>query len=371
MIPFFDLTQQYQSIRHEVEPAVQRVLRSTQYVLGAEVSEFEREFAAFCRSSDAVAVNSGTAALELALRAAGVGPGDEVITVPFSFVATVAAIENVGARPVLIDVDPASYTMDPGRVGAAITSRTKALLPVHLYGQMSDLDPLITLAEARGLVLIEDAAQAHGAEYRGRRAGSVGKLGCFSFYPAKNLGACGEGGAVTTSHPVLAERVRRLRDWGQSRKYVHELKGGNYRMDALQAAILRIKLRHLEAWTEARRKRAARYDALLEGSDVVTPKATDRHVYHLYVVQSEQRDALKAGLERQGIQTGIHYPTPVRLQPAYRNLGYDAGAFPVAEAAARRVLSLPMFPELPLDSVSLVCETIRSLQRVTLRRRVP
>ena len=363
MIPFLDLAQQYQAIRHEIEPAVMRVLQSTEYVLGAEVREFEREFAAFCQCQDAIAVNSGTAALELALRAAQVGAGDEVITVPFTFVATIAAIENVGARPVLVDVDPKTCTLNPDLVEAAVTAKTKALLPVHLYGQMADLDPLVAIAERRGLVLIEDAAQAHGAESQGRRAGSIGKLGCFSFYPAKNLGACGEGGAVTTNDPMLAERVRLLRDWGQSRKYVHDLKGGNHRMDAVQGAILRVKLRHLEAWNAARRELAERYNALLRDTPVVTPGllAGNRHAYHLYVVHCDQRDPLRAALEAQGISTGIHYPTPVHLQPAYRNLGYARGDFPVSELAAGRVLSLPLFPELTLQQVEQVGSAVREL----------
>ena len=361
MIPLLDLKPQYESIRTELEPEILRVLRSTEYGLGAEVGAFEQEFAAFCRSGDAIAVNSGTAALELALRAAAVGPGDEVITVPFSFVATVAAIENVGARPVLVDIEPGSYTMKAELAARAITARTRALLPVHLYGQPADLDPLLALATARGLIVIEDAAQAHGAEYKGRRAGSIGALACFSFYPAKNLGACGEGGAVTTSDPALAERVRMLRDWGQARKNVHELKGGNHRMDAVQAAILRVKLRHLEEWTAARRLRAARYQAGLSGADLVTPQVMpwSRHVYHLYVVQSADRDGLRAQLELEGIGSGIHYPAPIHLQPAYRNLGYRPGDFPVAEAAAQRVLSLPLYAELPLASIDLVCDAIR------------
>ncbi len=363
MIPLLDLKQQYQSIRQEVEPAVLRVLQSAEYGLGAEVQAFEAEFAAFCRCRHAVALNSGTAALELALKAAGVGPGDDVITVPLTFVATIAAIENVGARPVLVDIDGESYTMDPALVARAVTPRTKALLPVHLYGQMTDLDPLLGLAAERGMTLIEDAAQAHGAEYKGCRAGAIGSLGCFSFYPAKNLGGAGEGGAVTTSDPALAERIRVLRDWGQTRKYEHEVKGGNHRMDAVQAAVLRVKLRHLDAWTDARRQRAARYDELLQQAEVVTPRAggNGRHVYHLYVVQCEDRDALKLALERQGIMTGIHYPKPVHLQPAYANLGYKAGDFPAAERVARRVLSLPLYPELPLESVSFIAEAIRGL----------
>ena len=364
MIPLLDLQQQYRAIRAELEPAVLKALASTQYALGPEVVEFEKEFAAFCSADDAIGVNSGASALYLALRAAGVGPGDEVITVPFTFVATIAAIESAGARPVLVDIDPATYTMDPDLVARAVTAKTKALLPVHLYGQTADMDPLLALARERGFVVIEDAAQAHGAEYRGRRAGSMGTMGCFSFYPAKNLGACGEGGAISTSDPALARQIRMLRDWGQSGKYVHLLKGGNYRMDGIQGAILRVKLAHLEAWNRARRERASRYDEGLQDADVVIPRVMEHcaHVYHLYSVQCDDRDGLREQLERQGIMTGIHYPTPVHLQPAYGTLGYGAGSFPVSEAVARRVVSLPLYPELPLESVDRVCDAMRGLR---------
>ena len=364
MIPLLDLKQQYRSIRRELEPAVLHALESTQYALGPEVIEFEKEFAEFCGTADAVGVNSGASALYLALRAAGVGPGDEVITVPFTFVATIAAIESAGARPVLVDIDPETFTMDSEQVSRAITSRTRALLPVHLYGQTADMDPLIALARQHGLIVIEDAAQAHGAEYRGRRAGSIGTMGCFSFYPAKNLGACGEGGAVTTSDPDLARQVRMLRDWGQATKYVHQLKGGNFRMDGVQGVILRVKLRHLAEWNRARRERASRYDEMLRETDLVIPsvRANCSHVYHLYSVQCSDRDGLREQLERQGIMTGIHYPVPVHLQPAYENLGYREGAFPVAESMARRVVSLPMFPELSLESVESVCAAVRRLR---------
>src|SRR5690606_30695654 len=278
-----------------------------QYVLGEEVAAFEREFARYCDVTDAIAVNTGTSALHLALLAADIGPSDEVITVPFTFVATVSSVCYTGATPVFVDVDPVTLTMDPAKIEAAITPRTKAILPVHLYGQMADMDAIMEIARRRGLLVIEDACQAHGAEYRGRRAGSIGLTGCFSFYPGKNLGACGEGGIVVTSDPRQAEKIRMLRDWGQSRRYYHDIKGYNYRMDGIQGAILRIKLRHLEEWTEARRRNAALYDRLLAGSSAITPPIEmpgSRHVYHVYAIRTRERDRLKAELEKAGISTG-------------------------------------------------------------------
>ena len=271
MIPFLDLKAQYQTIRGELDAAVLRVLESSQFILGDEVAAFESEFAAYCGVRHAVGLNSGTSALHLALLAAGVGPGDEVITTPMTFVATVAAIVYAGATPVFVDIDPLTGTIDPDRIDEAITTRTKAILPVHLHGLMADMDPILSLADAHGLVVIEDAAQAHGAEYKGRRAGSMGDMGCFSFYPGKNLGACGEGGAVVTNDARLAETIRMLRDWGQASKYDHVMKGYNYRMEGIQGAVLGVKLRHIEAWTEARRRHADRYDALLSGSGIGMP----------------------------------------------------------------------------------------------------
>ena len=348
MIPVVDLQAQYRSIKTEIDEAVLRVLDSTQFVLGEEVEAFEREFARFCNAGDAVAVNSGTSALHLALLAAGIGPGDEVITVPFTFIATIAAIEYTGARPVLVDIDPRTYTMNPALIARAITPRTKAIVPVHLYGQPADMDPILEIARAGGLTVIEDAAQAHGAEYRGRRCGSLGDLAGFSFYPGKNLGAYGEGGAVVTSNPEYAHRIRILRDWGQERRYEHAFKGFNYRMDGIQGAILRVKLRRLEGWTEARRRHAIEYGRRLSGGDVATPyaRADSRHVYHVYAVRVRRRDLCREHLRTSGIQTGVHYPIPAHLQPAYADLGYRRGDFPVAEAVAADVLSLPMFPEL-------------------------
>ena len=298
MIPVVDLKTQYRRIKAEIDEAVLRVLDSSQFVLGDEVASFEREFAHFCLAGDTVGVNSGTSALHLALLAAGVGRGDEVITVPFTFVATIAAIEYAGARPVFVDIDPATYTIDPALIGSAITSRTKAIVPVHLYGQAADMDPIVELARSRGLMVIEDAAQAHGAEYKGRRAGSIGDVGCFSFYPAKNLGAYGEGGAVVTNNREYADRIRLMRSWGEQRRYEHVIKGFNYRMDGIQGAILRVKLRHLEAWTEARRRHAATYDRRLADCGLRLPYARphNRHVYHCYTVRVARRDAVRSHL---------------------------------------------------------------------------
>jgi dTDP-4-amino-4,6-dideoxygalactose transaminase len=290
-----------------------------------------------------------------------VGPGDEVITVPFTFVATVAAIVYTGATPVFVDIEPRSFTMDPAQLEGAITAKTKAIVPVHLYGQMAEMDPILEIARRHGVLVIEDACQAHGAEYHGRRAGGLGEMGCFSFYPGKNLGACGEGGMVVTSNAGYARTVRMLRDWGQSERYHHTLKGFNYRMEAIQGAVLGVKLPHLERWTEARRAHARRYDALLRDApiDAPTELAGRRHVYHIYAVRSPDRAALKRALEAEGVQTGLHYPIPVHLQPAYADLGHSVGAFPASEAAAGEVLSLPMFPELTTAQLEAVAAAIR------------
>ena len=363
MIPVVDLQAQYRSIKAEIDEAVLRVLDSSQLVLGEEVAAFEREFARFCNSGDAVAVNSGTSALHLALLAAGIGPGDEVITVPFTFISTIATIQYTGARPVLVDIDPHTYTIDPALIARAITPRTKAIVPVHLYGQPADMDPILELARANGLQVIEDAAQAHGAEYKGGRCGSLGDLAGFSFYPGKNLGAYGEGGAVVTSNPEYAHRIRVLRDWGQERRYEHTLKGFNYRMDGIQGAILRVKLRRLEGWTEARRRHAVEYGRRLSGGELVTPyvRGDSRHVYHVYAVRVRRRDACREHLRTCGIQTGVHYPIPAHLQPAYGDLGHGRGDFPVAEAVAADVLSLPMFPELREQQIAAVAEALAAV----------
>nr|WP_298435896.1 DegT/DnrJ/EryC1/StrS family aminotransferase [Geobacter sp.] len=362
-VPFLDLKAQYQSIKSEIQPAVNKVLESCSFVLGEEVAAFEGEFAAHHNAGSGIAVNTGTSALHLALLTAGIGPGDEVITVPFTFVATVAAVVYTGARPVFVDIDPATLTMDVNGIEAAITPRTKAILPVHLHGQSADMDPILAIARRHGLLVIEDACQAHGAEYKGRRVGSIGDLGCFSFYPGKNLGAYGEGGMVITNDQKHAQTIRMLRDWGAESKYRHILKGYNYRMEGMQGAILRVKLRHLEQWTEARRACAVRYRNLLSDSAVRLPgeMSGNRHVYHIYAIRVPQRDRFQAGLTARGVQTGIHYPIPVHLQPAYADLGYKAGDFPHAESAANEVLSLPMFAELTLAQQERVATAVREV----------
>jgi len=365
VIPFVDLKAQYASIKDEIDSAIQHVLDTAQFTLGAEVAAFEGEYAAYCRTRRAIGVNTGTSALHLALLAAGVGPGDEVITVPFTFVATVAAVYYTGARSVLVDVDPQSFTMDPWKIEAAITEKTKAIIPVHLYGQCADMDPILEIAKRRSLTVIEDACQAHGAEYKGRRAGSLGDMGCFSFYPGKNLGAYGEGGMVVTDRAEYARTIRMLRDWGAETKYQHVLKGYNYRMEGVQGAVLRVKLRCLEKWTEARRALATRYDGLLSKSGVSVPAEMPyaRHVYHIYAIRTRKRQALQEALSTKGIHTGIHYPTPVHLLPAYADLGYNEGDFPNSEQAASEVLSLPMFAELTAAQCEEVADVIANLSQ--------
>jgi dTDP-4-amino-4,6-dideoxygalactose transaminase len=362
MIPFVDLPAQFRALKPEIDAAVAKVFENAQFILGPAVDAFERDFATFCQTSEAIGVNSGTSALHLSLLAAGVGPGDEVITVPFTFVATVAAIEYAGAKPVLVDVEPEFLTMDPAKLEAAITPRTKAIIPVHLFGQPADMDPIMAIARRHKLVVIEDACQAHGSEYKGKRCGSIGQIGCFSFYPGKNLGAYGEGGAVVTSDPVVAKKIRLLRAWGEEVRYEHKYRAFNYRMDGVQGAILGVKLRHLEAWTEARRRNAAEYGRQLGDTSLTLPRERQdvRHVYHLYVVRLQQRDSWRARLNDAGVQTGVHYPIPVHLQPAYRDLGYSAGDFPVCEQASREVLSLPMFPELTAAQIGEVASALRT-----------
>jgi dTDP-4-amino-4,6-dideoxygalactose transaminase len=363
VIPFVDLKAQYVSIKPEVDAAIQGVLDSCQFTLGSEVVAFEKEFAAYSGAAIGVGVNTGTSALHLALLAAGVGRGDEVITVPFTFVATVSAIDYTGATPVFVDIDPQTFTMDVNALEAAITDRTKAIIPVSLYGQTADMDPLLAIARKHGLVVIEDACQAHGAEYKGRRSGSMADMTCFSFYPGKNLGAYGEAGMVVTDNAEYARTIRMLRDWGAEKKYHHVLKGYNFRMEGIQGAVLRVKLRYLEKWTEARRTAASHYDRVFAGSNVASPKAMSysRHVYHIYAVRTKNRQAWQDALLAQGIQTGIHYPTPVHLLPAFADLGYRAGQFPHAEQAANEVLSLPMFPELTQAQCEEVARAVMDL----------
>lgn len=366
MIPFVDLKRQYFNIKSEIDAAITGVLDSGAYVLGPEVQSFEREFADFHAARHGVAVNSGTSALHLALLAAGIGAGDEVITVPFTFVATAAAIGYTGARPVFVDIDPATFTMDPSRIEAAITPRTRAILPVHLYGQPADMDPILEIGRRHGLTVIEDACQAHGALYKGQPVGALADAGAFSFYPGKNLGAYGEGGLVTTNRDDLAKTMRMLRDWGAEKKYHHVLKGYNYRMEGFQGAILRVKLRHLAEWTRKRRSHAAMYASLLKDTGVVLPIEASyaQHVYHVYAVRTPDRAGLERALHAGGVSTGIHYPIPVHLQPAWAELGHQAGDFPHSERAAREVLSLPMFPELTRTEVEQVAAVMQEAYAV-------
>jgi dTDP-4-amino-4,6-dideoxygalactose transaminase len=360
-IPLVDLKSQYQSIRPLVDAAIQRVIERSTFILGPEATQFERAFAQYVGAKRAVGVASGTAALQLALLACGIGKGDEVITTALTFVATAETISHTGAKPVFVDIDPRTYNLDPNRVEAALTPRTRAIIPVHLYGQPAEMESLLDIATRHGLWLIEDAAQAHGAAYRGRRCGSIGHLACFSFYPAKNLGAYGDGGAVTGNDEDLLARVCKLRDHGRTSKYQHDELGYGERLDALQAAVLGVKLSFLDEWNEARRRHAKLYDKLLQDSAVVTPiEAPDtHHVYHLYVVRTPRRDALVTYLQAHGIEVGIHYPLPLHRQPVYLKLGYADVVLPEAERAASEVLSLPMYPELTMEQVGYVVERVK------------
>jgi dTDP-4-amino-4,6-dideoxygalactose transaminase len=363
-VPAFDLRRQTEALKPELMAALEETLSSCAYALGPQVAAFEESFAKYCGVEHAVAVNSGTSALHLALLACDVGPGDEVITTPWTFIATAWAISYVGATPVFVDVDEETLCLDPALVAAKITPKTKAIIPVHIYGQMADMDPLLALAEEHGLAVIEDAAQSHGAEYKGRRAGSVGRLGCFSFYPTKNLGACGEGGAVTTRDPALAKRVSDLRNHAQPSRGVHTEVGYNYRMEGFQGAVLNVKFPHLPAWTERRRTIAATYRAALEGVPDLRPptEAADRHhVFHQLTYRHPRRDEVRAALQERGIGTGIHYMTPVHRQPAYAHLGYGEGSLPVAEQAAREVVCLPCFPELTDEELQAVVAALKEV----------
>ncbi len=361
-VQFLDLKVQYATIKDEIDAAVIQVLGSTAYVLGPRVDAFEQAFASAHGAEHGVAVNSGTSALHLALLAEGIGAGDEVITIPMTFTATTAAISYTGARPVFVDVDPETCTMDPSQIVAQLTSRTRAILPVHLYGQAADMDPIMEIARAHNLTVVEDCAQAHLATYKGRPVGSIGDYGCFSFYPGKNLGAYGEGGLVTTNDGAAAEKMRLLRDWGQVRKYHHEVLAYNYRMDGIQGAVLGVKLKYLNGWTLRRRSRAALYRELLDGSGIrVSKEAAERdHVYHIFSVFHDERDRLRAHLSTAGIQSGMHYPYPVHLQKAYADLGHKIGDFPVSEQVANTQLSLPMYPELSDSDVARVVEALKS-----------
>ncbi len=364
-VPFLDLKPQYRRIEAALRPRLEAIMEQAAFINGPEVEAFEEEFAAFCETNYCVGVSSGTDALRFALLACGIGAGDEVITVPHTFIATTEAITQAGARPVFVDVDPATSTLDPARLEAAITPRTRAVIPVHLYGRPADMDPILEIAARRRLTVIEDACQAHGARYRGKRAGSMGRVGCFSFYPGKNLGAFGDAGALVTDDPEVARRARMLREHGQSRKYVHDTEGYTGRLDALQAAVLRLKLGFLEAWNRARRLNARRYDELLEGIPGLTfhrPADGIDPVYHLYVVFVDDREGLREHLGRQGVGTGLHYPLPLHLQQAYAAMGHRRGDFPVSEQLADRLLSLPMYAELAPEQIDYVASCIRDFQ---------
>jgi dTDP-4-amino-4,6-dideoxygalactose transaminase len=359
-VPLSDLHAQCAPLRDEIMASFGEVLDSAAYVLGPKVAQFEKDFAAYVGSRFCVAVNSGTSALHLALICAGVGSGDEVITVPMTFIATSWAVSYCGATPAYVDIDPVSYTMDVDKVERQITRRTKALLPVHLYGQTADMEGLQDISRRHGIPLIEDAAQSHGGRYHGRAAGTMGLCGCFSFYPGKNLGAAGEGGAIVTDNADVAARLRSLRDHAQAKRYHHGEIGFNYRMDGVQGAVLGIKLKHLERWTATRRALAVRYRELLDGSSLQLPveEPGRRHVWHLFVATHPDRDRIRAELELRGIQTGLHYPVPLHLQPAYAHLRYREGDFPVAERVARECLTLPLFAEMTAAQQTAVADAL-------------
>jgi dTDP-4-amino-4,6-dideoxygalactose transaminase len=361
LVPFVDLKAQFRTIRTEVVPRITRVLEDATFILGPDVAAFEQNFATYVGARYCIGVESGTAALKLALQALGIGPGDEVIIPANTFVASALAVSGVGAHPVLVEVDDA-YLIDSALLQAALTPRTKAIMPVHLYGQAVPMDAIESFARQHGLRVVEDASQAHGARWRGRRVGSFGDAGCFSFYPSKNLGAYGDAGAILTSDPKLADRLRLLRDLGQPKKYEHVVKGDNCRLDALQAAILDAKLPHLDAWNDARRRHANAYDAKLSKIGIVPPKRLhdEGHVYHVYVIEVENRERVQAVLSERGIATAVHYPTPIHLQSAYADLGLARGAFERTERSAGRVLSLPMFAELTEEQIDLVVDALAS-----------
>ena len=370
-IPLVDLKAQYGTVKDEVQQALAQALEGMELTLGPNVRAFEAEFALHCGVEHTVGVSSGTDALYLALRACGVGPGDEVITVANTFVATVEAIVLLGATPVFVDIDPDTYTLDPARLRGAIGPRTRAIVPVHLYGQMADMDAVMAIARRHGLTVVEDACQAHGAEFHGRRAGSIGDAAAFSFYVSKNLGAYGESGAVTTNSLPVAECVRRLRDHGSTRKYEHEEMGVNARMDELQAAVLRVKLRHLDEWNARRRALAARYAELLASADVDLPitRPAAQHVFHLYVVRVAERERVRQVLADRGIATGVHYPTPIHHLPAAIGMGRVAGDLRVTEAFADQILSLPMYAELADEQIEYIADSLTAALRAASGKR--
>jgi dTDP-4-amino-4,6-dideoxygalactose transaminase len=359
-VPFVDLRAQHAPIRQELDQAIQGVVDHADFICGEELERFEEEFAAFCGAAHAVGVDSGLSALELILRAYGIGPGDEVILPANTFIATATPVSFVGATPVLVDVDPLTYNIDVERIEAAITSRTRAIMPVHLYGLPAEMDTILQLADKHSLLVIEDACQAHGARYKGRRCGSMGHAAAFSFYPSKNLGGFGDGGMVVTNEADIAEQIRAMRNYGQKRKYRHEFAPYNHRLDTLQAAVLRVKLRYLDEWNEQRRRVAAMYGELLAGSGIGLPVESPNttHIYHLYVIRAPERDALLARLQEREIGVGIHYPIPIHLQPFYASGGFRHGQLPVTESLCRDILSLPMFPSMTAQQVRYVAEQL-------------
>jgi dTDP-4-amino-4,6-dideoxygalactose transaminase len=367
MIPLVDLKAQYNSIKTELDNAIQGVLDSTSFIMGEELERFEEEFALFCNTKYAIGVANGSDALILALKVCGISGEDEVITVPHTFIATAEAISNVGGKVVFVDINLRTYIIDVSKIEEKINEKTKAIIPVHLYGQPADMDPIMELAKKYNLKVIEDAAQAHGAEYKGKKVGSIGDVACFSFYPGKNLGAYGDAGMITTNSEEIAKRVKLLRNHGSIKKYEHKIEGYSSRLDNLQAAILRVKLRHLNKWNDLRRRNAKKYNELLNNIDnVIVPYEADyaKHVYHLYVIRTENRDKLREELKSNNITTGIHYPIPLHLQPAYNYLGYKEGDFPVTEKASQEILSLPMFAELSEKQIMEICYWVKNFYKL-------
>lgn len=375
MIPFVNLSQQYLTIKKEVDHSISRVLNRGWFILGEELSSFEEDFSDYCHTTYAVGVNSGTEALHLSLLACGVNPGDEVITVPNTAVPTVSAISSANAKPAFVDIDPETYTMDPNKLEeylrkkfknseTRINKKPKAVIPVHLYGNPADMDPILEIAREYELEVIEDACQAHGAEYKSKMAGSLGDAGCFSFYPTKNLGAYGDSGMVITNDSDIAEKLRKLRNYGEEKKYRAVIKGFNSRLDEIQAAVLKVKLTHLNRWNEIRQNYAGLYNSLLKDSLVTIPieKKYAKHVYHLYVIRTQKRNKLQEWLKEKGIATITHYPEPIHLQQAYRDLGYENGDFPITEKFAEEILSLPMYPELTEEQIEYICQAVSDFQ---------
>lgn len=365
-VPFFDLKRQYHSVKKELDSAIHQVIDSSRFVLGQQVKSFEKEFAGFCGTDCAIGVANGTDALRLTLLACGIRSRDEVITAPNTFIATTEAISQVGAKVVFVDIDAQTYNISASKIEEKVNGRTRAIVPVHLFGQPADMDPIMKMARKYNLKIIEDCCQAHGAQYKGRKVGSIGDAGCFSFYPSKNLGAFGDGGIAVTNDEKIAQRIRMFRDHGQLKKYEHLLEGTNSRLDEIQASILRVKLKRLKKWNELRQRHASAYNALLNNvEEVVTPLKVQyaHHVYHLYVIMTGRRDELRQWLASKSIGTGIHYPVPLHLQKAYKYLGYGQGDFPRVEECAKRALSLPMFPELTRKEVERVAFEIKAFFR--------